>query len=145
MNIDSTCFPVQLEIPVAWGEMDAFGHVNNTVYFRYFESARIEYFRRLGLKQSNDGTGPILASTRCDFLYPLTHPDTVVAETGITRVGRSSFIMAYRVRSLTLDRDVARGEGVIVYYHYGQGRSEPLPEDLRQAIAALEGEPSPES
>ena len=62
-------FPVVIEQPVAWGDMDSFGHVNNVVYFRYFENARVEYIRRLGwweyLKEA--GVGPIVASTHAKF------------------------------------------------------------------------------
>ncbi|MGE0489112.1 MAG: acyl-CoA thioesterase [Vulcanimicrobiota bacterium] len=134
-----TKFPIKLEIPIAWGDMDAFAHVNNTNYFRFFESARIAYFQATGLAQSRESkAGPILASTRCDFLVPLTFPDTIVAETGVTRLGNSSFTMAYRIFSQAQQKEAARGEGVIVYYDYESGRSEPLPERLRQAIEKLE-------
>jgi len=70
-------YPVVIEVPVAWGEMDAFGHVNNIVYFRYFESARLAYFYKLDLidMMTKTGIGPILASTSCRFKIPLTYPD----------------------------------------------------------------------
>ena len=72
-------FPVVLEIPVAWGDMDAMGHVNNTVFLRWFESARIEYFDRIGweARAGGSGPGPILAKTSCVFMLPIAHPDTV--------------------------------------------------------------------
>lgn len=62
-------FPVRVEVPVAWGDMDALGHVNNTVYFRYFETARIKCFAELGLGQieQSDDVGPILHSANCRF------------------------------------------------------------------------------
>ena len=77
-------YPVTIEVPVAWGEMDAFQHVNNIVYFRYFESARIAYFDKIGIWEfmEADGVGPILASTRCSFKIPLAFPDTVTVGTG---------------------------------------------------------------
>ena len=61
--------PLVLAWPVQWGDQDAFGHVNNVVYFRWMESARLEYFRQAGLgtAQSNTGMGPILASITCDW------------------------------------------------------------------------------
>ena len=84
-------FPVTVEIPVAWGDMDAMGHVNNAVYFRYFETARIKCFAELGLDsiEQSDGVGPILHSASCRFRIPPTHPDTVtvgaqIAETQAT-------------------------------------------------------------
>ena len=69
-------FPVVIEMPVRWGDMDAFNHVNNVVYLRYFESARIAYFERLGfgISIAEQGIGPILASTSCEFKFPLTYP-----------------------------------------------------------------------
>src|ERR1700732_4066742 len=74
-----TGFPVVVEIPVAWGEMDSYRHVNNVVYFRYFENARLEYFRRLDWfeYERQTGIGPILAATQARFRKPLTYPDTI--------------------------------------------------------------------
>ena len=78
-------YPVVIDVPVAWGEMDAFRHVNNIVYFRYFESARMECFLRIGLVDllERTGVGPILASTSCRFRFPLTYPDAVAIGTRI--------------------------------------------------------------
>src|SRR5881396_95323 len=60
--------PIVISLPVQWGDQDAFGHVNNVVYFRWMESARIEYFRQAAIgSTSNQGVGPILASLKCDF------------------------------------------------------------------------------
>ena len=69
-------FPVVIEIPVAWGDMDAFQHVNNTVYFRFFESARIAYFEELDLigLMRETGIGPILAAADCRFKNPPNLP-----------------------------------------------------------------------
>ena len=70
-------YPVRLEMPVAWGQLDAFGHVNNTQFFRFFEDARIAYFERVGITAKLDGVGPILAKTDCVFRKPLGYPETV--------------------------------------------------------------------
>src|SRR5207249_9943055 len=82
-------FPVVIELPVVWGEMDSYRHVNNVVYFRYFESARLEYFRQLGwLEYENEtGIGPILAATQARFRKPLTYPDTVSVTARIADLG----------------------------------------------------------
>ncbi|MBM3461256.1 MAG: acyl-CoA thioesterase [Armatimonadetes bacterium] len=133
---DETRYPVRIEFPVAWGEMDALAHVNNIIYFRYFESARIAYFREVGM--TFEPAGPILANTSCDFVVPITYPDTVRVECGVTRIGRSSFTMAYRVFSVTQNTVAARGQAVCVWYDYGAGKSAPLPEDIRGNIAGLE-------
>ncbi len=72
-------FPVTIEIPIQWGDQDAFRHVNNTVYIRWFESSRVAYTRKAGLWDflETDRIGPILASTHCEYRTSLTYPDTV--------------------------------------------------------------------
>lgn len=136
-------YPVHLEIPVAWGEMDAFAHLNNAVYFRYFESARMAYFERMGILAPGGvpaKVGPILASTSCRFKAPITYPDTVTVGASICEVGEDRFTMRYLVHSHTLGRLAAAGDGVIVSFDYEQGRKVPLPDDWGEKIAAIEGE-----
>lgn len=138
----NTRYPVQCENEVAWGEQDALGHVNNTVYFRYFENARIRHFLAMGMpmpQPGNQAEGPILASTRCDFLRPLTYPDRVRTEIGVSRIGTSSFTHLYRIYSISQQTWVARGESVTVYYDYVKGTSTPLPTELRRSLLVLEG------
>jgi acyl-CoA thioester hydrolase len=132
-------YPVQVEIPVAWGEMDAFGHVNNVVYFRYFESARIACFERLGYPEltTTTGLGPILASTDCRFRLPLTYPDTVVAAARIGAIGADDFMMHYLVVSRRHGRVAAEGSGRIVSYDYGKQCKSPLPPELRARLEAF--------
>ena len=91
-----TACTVTMNIPVAWGEMDAMGHVNNIIYFRYFETVRIEYFNRLNMMgyQNQWGIGPILASTECRFKMPLQYPDTVIAGTKILSMEEDRFVMS---------------------------------------------------
>src|SRR4051812_33922381 len=95
--------PLQITLPVQWGDQDAFGHVNNVVYFRWMESARIEYFRRNGLSDTmaEHGVGPILASIKCDFRRQLLYPDTLQISASIASVGRTSIKMLHRVYSTT--------------------------------------------
>lgn len=132
-------FPVVVRIPVAWGEMDAYQHVNNIVYFRYFETARITYFERVGLIQGGfEGVGPILASTDCRFKFPLTFPDTVAVGARVVGMDEDRFTMEYRVVSERADRVAAEGRGVIVTYRYAEGKKAPVPDGLRTAIEALE-------
>ena len=136
-----TAFPIVVTIPVAWGEMDAFQHVNNSVYFRYFESARIAYFERLEFMEHMQatGVGPILASTQCRFRIPLTYPDVVRVGAKIADIADDRFVMRYAVVSQRLQKLAAEGEGVIVSFNYRESQKAPLPEVIRQRIAALEG------
>lgn len=131
-------YPVQLEIPVAWGDMDAFGHVNNTVYLRWFESARIAFFERIDIDATRPGkVGPILASTTCDYLTPVAYPATVVVGARAQRVGNTSFVIEHLA---TKDgAPVARGSAVVVLIDYETGEKVRVPDDIRRAIDSLGG------
>lgn len=136
-----TRYPVWVEQEVAWGEQDKLGHVNNVTYFRYFENARIAHFQALGLDlpaPGQAGCGPILASTHCDFLRPLTYPDHIRTEIGVSKLGNSSFVHSYRIYSEKQQTWVAKGQSVTVYYDYAAQKSAPLPESIRRAILDLE-------
>jgi acyl-CoA thioester hydrolase len=134
-------FPVVVAVPVHWGEMDYFRHVNNTVFFRYFESARIAYLDRIRFREeeTQGGVGPILASTHCRFRRPLTYPDTVLVGARATEVAADRFTMEYRLVSRAQGEVAAEGGGVLVSYDYAAGRKAPLPEPVRAAIERLEG------
>jgi acyl-CoA thioester hydrolase len=133
-------FPVVIDIPIAWGEMDAFQHVNNVVYFRYFESARIAYFDRLNAIEfmNRTGIGPILASTQCKFKTPLAYPDTLSVGTRISQIEEDRFVMEYVVVSHRFQRVAAEGEGVIVSYNYREQKKAPIPAETKQRISDIE-------
>ncbi|MCS6827855.1 MAG: acyl-CoA thioesterase [Caldilinea sp.] len=133
-------FPVVIELPVAWGEMDAFQHVNNVMYFRYFESGRIAYFERAGLMEemAESGIGPILASASCKFKFPLTYPDRVLVGTRVGEIGSDRFVMRFRIVSTRHNRIAAEGDGVIVSYNYRTKQKAELPAAMRNRIEALE-------
>lgn len=137
-------FPVVIRVPVAWGEMDAFAHVNNTVYFRWLESARIAYFDRVGFRggSAHDGVGPILASTQCRFRRPLVYPDSVRVGARVSDVGVDRFTMEYRIVSEATGQLAAEGSGLIVAFDYRAGRKAGLPAQVRVAIQALEEAPT---
>jgi len=136
-----TGFPVVIELPVVWGEMDSYRHVNNVVYFRYFENARLEYFRRLGWFEfeRDTGIGPILAATQARFRKPLTYPDTISVGARVPAVAEDRFTMEHVLVSHSLAAVAAEGQGTVVSFHYAEGRKVPLPAELRQRIARLEG------
>lgn len=132
-------FPVVVRFPVHWGELDALGHVNNGRYFTWFETARMELFRRVGLEFSGTpAVGPILAHTSCDFLAPVRHPAEILAGAGIGKLGNTSFTMRFGVALADApERLVARGEGVIVLIDYGTGAKVSIPGDLRARLESL--------
>jgi acyl-CoA thioester hydrolase len=131
---------VSTRIPVAWGEMDAFQHVNNVVYARWIETGRIAYFERIGFMDlmRDEGVGPILARLVVDYRRPVTYPDTVRMDVSTSRVGNTSFTMGFSIWSEAQGAEVASGEQVIVVFDYRAGRPVPLPARLRAGIAAAE-------
>ncbi len=135
-------FPVVVRQAVVWGDMDSYRHVNNVVYFRYFENARLEYFRRLDwfAYEEETGIGPILAATQCRFRRPLTYPDTIAIAARVIDVGADRFTLEHRIVSRALGVVAAEGQGLVVSYHYGRGEKVPLPDELRRRIADLEAQ-----
>lgn len=133
-------YPVVIELPVVWGEMDSYRHVNNVVYFRYLENARLEYFRRLDWFEYErvTGVGPILAAAQARFRKALTYPDTIAVTARITHVGDDRFTIEHIVVSHRLGAVAAEGQGTVVTYHHGEGKKVPVPEELRRRIAELE-------
>lgn len=128
-----------VEIPVAWGEMDAFLHVNNIYFFRYFETARIAFFEKMEIpyERTDDGPGVILAQTSCQFLKPLYYPETLKVGARVRSTGRTSIVLEYVVIDSAGER-AAAGDSVVVFYHYGRGEKMPVPEDLRKKIEELD-------
>lgn len=133
-------YPVVLSQDVLWGDMDAFEHVNNTVYFRYFEDARIAYFNMAGIIEHKGETniGPILANTECDFKLPLKYPDEVYIAGRSTILSPKKIKMNYLVYSKNLEGIAAEGQGLLIYYNYNTGRTCEIPENIVEAIKNLE-------
>lgn len=138
-------YPVVLDWPVQWGDQDAFGHVNNTVYFRWCESARIAWLQKLGLGSWMQPTtlGPILAHIDCNYKRQLHFPDTVRIGTRITRLGKTSLTMEHAIVSLSQNTIVAESTSVIVVFNYQTQRPAAIPHEVRAAIEALEGRAFP--
>ncbi len=138
-------FPVWITLPIQWGDQDAFGHVNNTVYFRWFESARIAYGRLVDPEETGDEhkIGPILAAITCDYRQQLRFPDTVHIGARITRIGRSSVSMEHRIVSERLKGVAAEGHSTLVTFDYAAQKSVPLPPVQRARIEQIEGKPLP--
>jgi len=135
-------FPVVVEWEVAWGDMDAYGHVNNVVYFRYFEQARIAYLERIGwmrLKEEH-GLGPIVASTSARYRKALVYPDHLWIGAKAVEVQTDRVRFVYRLVSQKHQAVAAEGDVVVVSYDYRRGEKVPIPATIRSAIAALEGE-----
>ena len=134
-------FPITIRFPVHWGEMDAYGHVNNARYFSWFEGARIAYLHKVGMvnvKGTTEDVGPIIATTTAEYLKPVVFPANVVVGARVSRIGNTSFTMEHAVEGEdgTL---YARGSAVVVTLRYSTHEKLPVPEPVRAAIEQLEG------
>ena len=132
-----------IELPIAWGDQDAIGHVNNTVPIRWFESSRIalldhDEFRRL---MEAAGVGPILAAVSCNYRRQLHYPDRVLVGSRIVRLGRTSFRMEHVVWSRRLSCVAADGECTCVLLDYAAGAPRPISAELAAAVERFEGRP----
>jgi len=128
---------VEIELTVLWGDMDALGHVNNAVYARWLEQARIAYFERVGLV-GGGSVGPILARQAIDFVQPVVYPDRVRVAVGVSRIGTTSVTLSYVATSAAKQGAVVmRAESIIVVFDYAEGRKTPVSAELRTKIEEL--------
>lgn len=122
----------EMIIPIRWGDMDAMGHVNNTVYFRYMETVRIAWFDAIGTAPNPQGEGPVIVNAFCNFHRQLEYPGEILARHYIANPGRSS-LETY----VTLERGdapgvvYASGGAKLVWTNFPQQKSAALPEWLR--------------
>jgi acyl-CoA thioester hydrolase len=132
-------YPLVLRQDVIWGDMDAFGHVNNTVYFRYFEDARMAYFDRTGVSHYREKNlvGPILASTRCDFRRPLSYPEQISIAARALVTGPRKIEFQYAIYSDDSGVLVAEGDSLVVFYDYREHASCEIPDAIVAALASM--------
>jgi len=122
-------------VPIRWGDMDAMGHVNNTVYFRYMEQARISWFQHLGVAFDARNEGLVIVNASCTFLKQLVYPGTVEVRMYAGKAGRSSFETWYELRPSYDPASVyAEGAAKVVWVDFPKGRSATLPERIRQIV-----------
>ncbi len=132
-------FKVSLKQSVAWGDMDAFGHVNNTVYLKYFESARVKYFDDIPELAGFKGDAiPVLANISCNFKKPVVYPDTLILNVGVSKLGHASLKMQCEMISPKVGL-AAVAECTIVLVDVKKGHSVRMPEQWKAAIQKIEG------
>ncbi len=133
-------YPVVIEQAVAWGEMDAYQHVNNIVYFRYFENARIEYMRRAGWDECMEQfrIGPIVSAVSARFKRPVTYPDTISIGAKLKSMSEDRFVLEHIIVSHEQKAIATTGEGTIVMYNYDKMQKAPIPELMRNRIIEME-------
>ena len=129
-------YPIIHHQPIHWGEMDAFNHLNNVVYYRYAESARIGYLQALGMFDGNMVT--VLAQSSCQYLHPVTYPDTLLLGVRCQRLGNTSIVIEYSYYSCAQEIIVATAEAVIVRLDSDGKDRLPWTAEERERLLSLE-------
>nr|WP_066126410.1 acyl-CoA thioesterase [Bordetella ansorpii] len=120
-----------VDLPLRWGDSDPLNHLNNTVYFRLMEEARMRILYGAGMALPGPGAGAILAHASCDFMRPLTYPADVRVTHRVARIGRSSIEFELTLAKVGDEAAIhARGRNVLVCMDFVANRSQPWPEEL---------------
>ncbi len=122
--------------PVAWGELDAFNHLNNVVYYRYMESARIDYLYKLGMFGA--GQFMVLAQSSCCYLKPVHFPDCLHIGVRCKKLGTTSMVFDYCFFSEQQQAVVATAEAVVVSLDESASHKQPWSEEQRQKVQEFE-------
>ena len=126
----------ELTLPLRWGDMDAMGHINNTLYFRYMESCRLDWVFKLGASTELSGQGPVIVNAFCNFLRQLTFPGDVRVTMHVAEVGRSSIDSYHTIERLNEPGLVyAEGGARMVWTDYAAKKSAPIPDWFRACLA----------
>jgi acyl-CoA thioester hydrolase len=127
----------EMRIPIRWGDMDAMGHVNNTIYFRYLEIIRLDWFASLGIRVLPKVESPVIVNAFCNFIRQLEFPGEVLARHYVAHVGRTSFD-TYVTMERTDQPGVvyASGGAKVVWTDPQAQKSRPLPDWLRAHLGA---------
>jgi acyl-CoA thioester hydrolase len=124
-----------MRMPIRWGDMDAMGHVNNTVYFRYIEQARVQWLSETGYFMPDAKLGPVVVNAHCTFIKQLKYPGEIEIRSFVGAIGRSSFETMQEIRRVD-EPDVlcAEGGAKVVWVDYAAEKSTPLPDEVRRLL-----------
>ncbi|MBB1318506.1 acyl-CoA thioesterase [Shewanella sp. SR43-4] len=127
---------ISTDIQVAWGEMDALQHVNNSVYFKYFETARLDFFNQINLLSDIKitGVGPVLSETNARFKRPLTFPDAIIVGVKISDITQDRFVMHYTVFSKAQQAVTTIGWAKVVMFNFKTNQKAKLTPELLAAL-----------
>lgn len=124
-----------IDIEVRWGDMDAMGHVNNSVFFTYFEQARVSWLAASEWSRTGEHGGPVVVSASCEYLRPVTYPARVRVDLTLGPPGNKSIPTYYVLRDANNPEAIyARAEAIMVWVG-ADGRSAPLPDAIRRLVA----------
>ena len=122
-------------LSIRWGDMDAMGHVNNTVYFRYMETVRIEWMRAVGCDPEPQGQGPVIVNAFCNFYRQLEYPGDVRVKLYVSDPGRTTFETWCTMERTDQPGVVcAEGGATTIWVDFPQQKAETLPDWMRALV-----------
>ena len=125
----------EMVIPIRWGDMDAMGHINNTVYFRYMETARIDWLHSIGCQPDARGEGVVIVNAFCNFHRQFEYPGDILIKTYVSDPGRSSFETWATMEKVGEPGVLyATGGATTVWVDFPRQKSAPLPDWLRAVV-----------
>lgn len=135
-------YKLQTPISVRYNDLDTLHHVNNATYLMYLEEARVHYAKHvLGWNGDLNQLDMLLASVKVDYIQPLFLNSPVVIHTRVSKIGNKSFEMEYLIVIEEIERKLAaKASTVLVYFDMKTQKTSIIPEKLRKAIEAFEGE-----
>jgi len=129
-------------IEVRYGDLDPQGHVNNAKHLTYFEQARIAYLVELGLftkDQSFMEIGVILADVHITYLAPIYYGEQIKVGVHVAKLGTKSMTWAQNIVDVKTNKELAKGEVILVTYDYEEAKTIDIPHEWREAIKKFEG------
>jgi acyl-CoA thioester hydrolase len=134
-NVNANRLLINVPVSVRWGDMDAFNHVNNSVYSTYLEEARLQWFKTFDGPWASRESAPVIAAMNINFRKPVEWPAELTVELYAGKIGRSSVVLPFRM----LDRSdtsilYAEGDAVLVWTSPKLGTSIPLPDYVLRAL-----------
>ncbi len=135
-------FQHQMPAQLRFSDVDSFGHVNNAVYFSLFDMCKTRYFMDVLGDDAFKQMGIVVAHIEANFLAPIFYPDEIVIQTSITRLGHKSFTLCQRAMNIRTQDIKCECQTIMVAFDYHQNCSIPMPQDIRQKIAAFEQNPA---
>jgi len=133
-------YKLLVPITVRWGDMDAYGHVNNAVFSTYFETARMKFFESVDIfeRRENERHAPAIVSVTLNFRQQVHYPANLEAGIRCIKVGTKSFTLEHQLFRAGTDSVVADGTSVIAWVDYAAGAAIPIPTQLRAALESTQ-------
>jgi acyl-CoA thioester hydrolase len=126
----------ELQIPIRWGDMDAMGHVNNTLYFRFMETIRIDFFSRIGCLPNPQGQGPVIVNAFCNFYTQLEYPGDVLAKMYVSDPGRTTFESWCTLERVDQPGVIhAAGGATTIWVDFPQKKAVTMPDWMRELVS----------